>query len=119
MTTSTLRTASGALALSALLVGPILASPADAYGAACCRAPGWLFAMNYGDQPRMQSSWHINMHDRDGMLVSISPVAAKIRFGDGSKRVFAISHGSYERMRSYVGDFISFDVRHDVLHMSS
>jgi hypothetical protein len=96
-----LKAATGVLAVSALLAGPMLASPADAYGAS-----------------RPQSAWHTNMTDRAGVLVGLSPVAAKVAFDTGRQRIFSISHGSYERLRSYIGDYISFDVRHNVLHLN-
>jgi len=68
---------------------------------------------------RTQRAWHINMTARQGTLVGLSPVAAKIQFDDGRQRVFSVSHGQYERLRGDVGSTISFDVRHGVLHATT
>jgi hypothetical protein len=78
--------------------------------------PNWLLAVNYGPS-HTQSYWHVNMMGRSGVLVGLSPVAAAIRMSGGSIRTFSISHGQFERLNNFVGREISFDVRHDVLHL--
>ncbi len=95
-----------------------LAAPAAAQPAQCCQAPNWFLAVNYGS-PQSEGYWHINMMGRNGVLIGLSPVAARVRLSDGTVRTFSISHGQFERLTNFVGREISFDVRHDVLQFDA
>ncbi|HTW83720.1 MAG TPA: hypothetical protein VMD91_06625 [Candidatus Sulfotelmatobacter sp.] len=102
MTPTTLFRSAAVAALVPLLAAPALAQSMSmgAYGYAPVHA---------------DPAWHVNLTNASGKLVNVSPVAARVRFADGRSRIFEISHGQYERLRSMRGAWISFDVRHDVL----
>jgi len=92
-------------AVAALL--PLLAAPALGQS---MNANGNAYAPMSGNP-----AWHVNLTGASAKLVNVSPVAARVRFADGRTRIFEISHGQYERLRSMLGDSVSFDVRHDVM----
>jgi hypothetical protein len=61
-------------------------------------------------------TWDVNMANGYGTLVGASPVAARIRFDDGTTRTFSISHPTYQQLEAERGAYISFSVQHNVLY---
>ncbi len=66
-----------------------------------------------------QSTWHVNMKNMHGKIVSISPVAVRIEFANSAQHTFSISRNEYEQLRNLGGERISFDVQHNVLQTTA
>jgi hypothetical protein len=103
-------------------VKPLTQTVAAATALALLAAPALATTWSAGATKPMQqmhheNAWFVNMSDASGTLVGVSPVAAKVQLENGNTKTFEISYGQYEKLKGMVGQYISFNVAHDVLSM--